>query len=236
MQIKILYDNFSLNRKFKSGWGFSCLVDEKILFDTGEDATALLKNMETMKADISQFEAVVISHDHWDHQGGLGGVLERNSKLKVYACPGFSRDFKDRVKSYGSRLIELDKFSLIADNVYSTGEIKGIYAGGNMPEQSLVLKTSPGITIITGCAHPGIIKIIENVKENLPGNIHLVMGGFHLLKEDKKSIISIVNKFRQSGVARVAPSHCSGADAAAEFRKEYKENFIELKAGQAINI
>jgi len=236
MQIKILYDNRALSPEFSSGWGFSCLIDEKILFDTGEEGKSLLRNMAKMNIDISKLQAVVISHDHWDHRGGLWEVLKKNRELTVYTCPDFSQAFHDKAKLHGSRLIKLNKFTSIDDNIYSTGEIEGEYSGGYMPEQSLVLKTSKGITILTGCAHPGIIEIIEKVKESIPGNIYLVLGGFHLMNEDKKKVLSIVNEFKQLGVENVAPSHCSGKKAANEFRKVYKDNFVELKVGQNLDV
>ena len=78
MQIKILFDSVALNNSFSTGWGISYLIDNKILFDTGEKSSALLKNIENMNVDISGLSTVVISHDHWDHQGGLWGILKEN--------------------------------------------------------------------------------------------------------------------------------------------------------------
>ena len=48
MQIKILFDSVSLNNKFSTGWGVSFLIDEKILFDTGEKSAPLLKNIKNI--------------------------------------------------------------------------------------------------------------------------------------------------------------------------------------------
>ena len=66
-----------------------------------------------MGVEISNIKVIVISHDHWDHRGGLWGILKENHKLKVYACPNFSKRFKNRVKSYGGQLIEVDKFTQV---------------------------------------------------------------------------------------------------------------------------
>jgi len=236
MQVKIIFDKLSLDEKFHTGWGVSFLIGDKVLFDTGEKGKWLIKNMENLKVEVDRLEAVVISHDHWDHTGGLWRILEENHHLKVYACPKFSKRFKNRVKSYNVQLIELDKFTRIADNIYTTGEISGRYAFRYMPEQALVLETSNGLTIFTGCAHPGIIKIIENVKQNISGRIFLVLGGFHLGGKHEKTIIQIVNEFRQLGVGKVAPTHCSGKNASKIFKEEYGDNFIEVKVGQIIEV
>ncbi len=37
MRIAIVYDNEVLKKGLKAGWGFSCLIDDDILFDTGGD-------------------------------------------------------------------------------------------------------------------------------------------------------------------------------------------------------
>jgi 7,8-dihydropterin-6-yl-methyl-4-(beta-D-ribofuranosyl)aminobenzene 5'-phosphate synthase len=236
MQIKILFDSVALDNKFSTGWGVSYLIDGRILFDTGEKSGALLKNMKNMDVHISDIKVVVISHDHWDHRGGLWGVLKENNRLKVYACPNFSRRFKNRVKSYGAQLIEADKFTQISKGVYTTGEIGGRYAFKYMPEQALVLKTPKGVVILTGCAHPGIINVIENVKQNIPDSIYLVLGGFHLMGKHKKTINPIVDKFRQLNIKKVAPSHCTGKNATKLFKEKYRDDFIEVKVVQEIEV
>jgi len=236
MQIKILFDSVALDNRFLTGWGVSYLVDGKILFDTGEKSSSLLRNMKNMDVKVPDIKMAIISHDHWDHRGGLWEILKENPKLKVYACPNFSKRFKNRVKSYDGQLIEVDKFTQICKNIHTTGETEGRYNGKYMPEQALVLETSRGISIFTGCAHPGIIRIIENVKQNIAGNVYLVMGGFHLRGKHKKTIRPIVDRFKRLDVKKTAPSHCTGRNATNLFKEAYGDNFIEAKVGEVIDI
>jgi 7,8-dihydropterin-6-yl-methyl-4-(beta-D-ribofuranosyl)aminobenzene 5'-phosphate synthase len=105
-----------------------------------------------------------------------------------------------------------------------------------MPEQGLVLRTQKGLTILTGCAHPGIIKIIENVKQNISGKIYLVLCGFHLTGKHKETIKPIVNEFKHLGAERIAPTHCTGENAVKLFKEEYQKNFIEIKVGQILEV
>ena len=140
MQVKILFDKERIDKRHSIGWGFSCLINEKILFDTGEQASFLLHNLSAMGIDKSRIEAVVISHDHWDHTGGLWGLLSNSPGLKVYACPSFSRTFKDKVAEFKGTLIECDRLIQITDDIYCTGEIVGEYKGQKISEQAIIVR------------------------------------------------------------------------------------------------
>ena len=237
MRVDILFNNESLSRKFSTGWGFSCLVGSRILFDTGENEGYLFKNMKNMDIDTSGIEAVVISHDHWDHTGGLWGILKQKRGLKVYACPGFGKKFKKKVENLQGKLIEADKFVEISKNIFITGEIPGTYCAQYMPEQALIIKTEKGITVITGCAHPGIIKMIEYIKEEFSKEqFYSAFGGFHLMDRDKRAIRMIVERFKQMGIKKAGPAHCSGKETEQIFNKEYGDNFLTIRAGQVLEV
>ena len=247
MKAQILFNNEAITEKFSVGWGFSCLVDKHILFDTGESQDYLVENMKAMDIDISEIKAIVISHDHWDHTGGLWGVLKKKKGLKVYACPHFSKKFKEKVRNLHGELIEADKFIEISPpeadppsaekNIFISGEIAGTYCGRDMPEQALVAKTKNGITVITGCAHPGIIQMVEKVKNEFPDEqLYSVFGGFHLMDKDKRLIKIVVNRFKEMKIKKAGPTHCSGKEAEGIFEEEYGDNFISVKAGQTLDI
>ncbi|MBU4312229.1 MAG: MBL fold metallo-hydrolase [Candidatus Omnitrophica bacterium] len=236
MKIKVLFDKDALNSELKTGWGVSFLIDDKVLFDTGEKGEWLLGNMKKLGVDLDKIEAVVISHDHWDHKDGVWDLLKQRPGLKVYGCPRFGKKFKQKVKSSGGKLIEVDKFTKITDDIYTTGEILGRYILRPLPEQVLAVKTQKGIVVLTGCAHPGIIKIIEKIKENLPERIYLVLGGFHLMEKDEPAVKEIISRFRQLGIQRAGPTHCTGERAIELFRDEYTSNFMPIKVGRVIEV
>lgn len=55
-------------------WGFAALVEadgHRILFDTGAHSDVVLKNAATLGIDLSTVPDVILSHNHWDHVGGL---------------------------------------------------------------------------------------------------------------------------------------------------------------------
>ena len=236
MQVKILFDKRAINNKLHVGWGISFLVDSKILFDTGENGKLLVDNIKQLGLSIDDLEAVAISHDHWDHTGGLWQILKRK-RLRVYGCSSFSSQLKNRIKGLGSEFIDINKFIEIYKDIYLSGEISGSYAGGNIVEQAVVIKTNKGISVLTGCSHPGIVKIIETIRNKFPkDNLYLVAGGFHMVHHDAIMIEHAIKQLKTIGINKIGPTHCTGKKAEDLFRKKFKENFIEIKVGQALEI
>jgi len=237
MLIKVLYDKDTLDKNLHTGWGVSFLIEDRVLFDTGENGHWLIENMEKLNIELNRLEVVVISHDHWDHTGGLWELLKKRRGLNVYACPHFSPEFKNKVGSLMGNLVEAERFAEISKNIYVTGQISGEYAGQYMPEQALIMKTNNGISVITGCAHPGILKMLEEVKKIFPKEIfYLVWGGFHLIDKERRFIELIIEDFNKIGVKKVGPTHCSGREAEEIFKNKYKENFISIKVGQMLEV
>lgn len=232
-ELIIVYDNNPYDNQLHTAWGFSCLIrlpDKAILFDTGGDSSTLLYNMSQLQIDPGEVDVVVLSHIHGDHTGGLGGFLQQNSKVTVYLLDSFPQSFKDEVKSLGARMVEISQPSEIFQNVYTTGEL-----GDGIKEQSLILKTRKGLVVITGCAHPGIVEIVQTAKEVVPDNkIYLVVGGFHLSGASYTQIESIISSFIQLGVEKVAPCHCSGDETRRLFEESYGVNYIESGVGKRI--
>jgi len=173
---------------------------------------------------------VVLSHIHGDHVGGLSGFLEENSAVPVYMLKSFPSSFKDEVKSLGAEVEEIYEARELFPGVYTTGEL-----GNGTREQSLIITTSKGLVIITGCAHPGVVNIVRIAKDIVPDDrVYLVMGGFHLSGASSAQIKSIINSFVQLAVENVAPCHCSGDEARRLFKERYGEGYIESGVGKRV--
>lgn len=229
-----LYDNYQHNTDLKTGWGFSCLVkvgNENILFDTGADSPTLLDNMKKLEIDPKDINMIVLSHVHGDHAGGLFGILKENSNLSVYVPKSFPQEFKREVESYKAKVVEVSDPTKISESVSITGEL-----GTWIKEQSLIVKTSRGLVVITGCAHPGIVDILKKAMDITGENIYLVLGGFHLLNASESELREVIRGFRELKVQKAGPSHCSGDKTRELFKKEYKEDFISNGVGKVIEI
>ncbi len=229
-----VFDNYLHDTNLETGWGFSCVVkieNKNILFDTGADGSILLNNMGKLGLDPKDMDLVVLSHIHGDHVGGLGEFLEKNVDVTVYFPASFPERFKEALEKFGAKYVDVSSPVKISDCTASTGEM-----GGMIKEQSLIVKTQKGITVITGCAHPGIVEIAERAKKLTGDKIHLVIGGFHLGGADDSSLLDIIKSLRELGVEKVAPCHCSGERARRLFERQYKSDYISNGVGKIIEI
>ncbi len=237
MKIKILYDNKTSKKNILAGWGFSCFVDDRILFDTGEKSESLLNNMKEMGVDAARIREVVISHDHWDHTGGLPGILKGKEVVKVYICHSFGAELRNEIRSSRGFIIEPADFREISENIFATGPIHGKHKSQDIEEQALVASTPKGISVITGCAHPGIVKMVERAKKEFPDKkIYSVIGGFHLKDKGRDEIVSVVEELKALGVEKAGPAHCTGEEAINIFKESFKDNFIPIAAGEELEV
>lgn len=231
--ITILYDNQLHDKNLKSGWGFSCLVEhsgKKILFDTGDNSEKLSFNLSILQINPQDFGAIVLSHNHWDHTGGLSAVLGQNKNCTLYFGKSYPGSFQSNMKSQKANFILVEDMCSISEGIFVGPEMGRL----GLKEIPLTIQTDKGIVIVTGCAHPGILKIVQRIKEELDKSIYLVLGGFHLGMS--LGLNAIIDGLKKIGVKKVGPGHCTGARAINLFRDKFQEDFIEIGAGLKINI
>ena len=91
----------------------------------------------------------------------------------------------------------------------------------NIPEdQSLVLNTSRGLVVLTGCGHAGIINILTYAKQRFPNQpVYGVVGGLHLFTASDEQLNWTGDKLRDFKVANLLGAHCTGIEAVYRLRE-----------------
>ena len=218
LRLTVLYDNEACPG-FTGSWGFSALIEtgtETLLFDTGWDGTLLLRHMEKTGVDPTCISKLVLSHQHWDHIGGLPEILSANPDITVYVPASFSENLKREIKKR-AMLIEVKEAIEVSDNIWSTGEL-----GDKIKEQSLVLSTEKGSYVLTGCAHPGINEIMDAALCH--GEIKGIIGGLH----DSESFE------RLSEMELIAAGHCTSHRE--KIKELFPSKYMETRAGMCLEL
>jgi len=144
-------------------WGYSALVEvdgHKILYDTGLSADLVLRNAKALKIDLSDVEDVVLSHNHYDHVGGLMSLRRDLSKINPRAMsrvhvgagvfePRWSESGEDR---NGLRLIRAEYLATGGAFVVHdkpTELFPGVWLTGPVPRVNNEKNWTPGLSLDT---------------------------------------------------------------------------------------
>jgi len=232
MRLTVVYDNTTLRDDLEPEWGFGCVVEvsgKRLLFDTGGDGEILLRNMSALGFEFPGIELLMVSHDHWDHAGGLEEVLAR-CPCRCF-LPGSAAELGERVRQAGFEPVMVGDEVELIPGVWSTGELEG-----PVREQGLVLKTADGPVLVTGCAHPGVENMARAVKERFGSAPYLVLGGFHMRSHSTEQVDSVVGELRSLGVKRVGPCHCTGEKVIERFEQDWGNDFLRVGCGFVLEL
>ena len=146
----------------------------------------------------------------------------------------------------------VDRMLEIADGIWMTGPVPRTTAfedtGGDffldaicqqkdeiVDDQALFFETSKGIVVLAGCAHSGIVNILEfvrAVREGIP--LRAVVGGFHLEKATGDRTSRTVQYLKESCVDEIFPMHCVGRRAWQALREGLGGRCREARAGSTL--
>ncbi|OMH40901.1 MBL fold metallo-hydrolase [Desulfurobacterium indicum] len=231
-KIVILYDNRAF-KELTPDWGFSAFIEGEtnILFDTGAKPEILERNAEALSINLSDIDGIFISHNHWDHTGGLKTVMKKVYHVDIFVPESDAEFFEEKVGERGI-VIPVDDPTVIAPGIFSTGMMP---TGMRDPafEHSLVAKTEKGSILVTGCSHPGIEKIAEEAVRLAERKLFMIIGGFHMYKKEDTSIKKTAEKLLDL-TEFVAPCHCTGDNGIEVFKEVFKDRFIDCRAGTEI--
>jgi 7,8-dihydropterin-6-yl-methyl-4-(beta-D-ribofuranosyl)aminobenzene 5'-phosphate synthase len=160
---------------------------------------------------------------------------------------------RQTLESLGARFNLTKKPVRITDNIITSGEIpmvtdyeeiepslvvkegKRFKPDKLLDDQALIIKTEPGLVVILGCAHRGIINTLHHARK-LTGvkTIYMVLGGCHLIAATEERIWLTIAALKELGVQRLGVSHCTGPVASAIMTQEFGDGFFPNNAGTRI--
>lgn len=91
MRALVVVNNSVLRGGAVAEHGWSVLVEannRKVLLDSGQRANVFLNNVELLGVDLSEVDAVVLSHGHYDHAGGLLQAVTHSKRKVLFVHPG----------------------------------------------------------------------------------------------------------------------------------------------------
>lgn len=150
LKITTIADNLVLLGGVWGQWGLSYLLEltdskgvpKKVLFDTANDKEPFLYNIEKMELDLSDLDAIVLSHGHSDHTVATVEAVEMAGGCPVYAHPHcfLPRFYETKegkrtkggvpegqgimdIESAGGKVVLSEKAVEVVPGLWTTGEV-----------------------------------------------------------------------------------------------------------------
>ena len=213
--------------------GFSALLEieatdgtvRRLLFDTGWNPQWMDRRFTEEGIDRllqqGQIEALIISHEHFDHFWGIGSTLRHCPGLTIYVPEGFHPAGFAFIQQQGHTgtvvtvatdqpLALFPGLALVSFPMSTLLQVQGenvLYA--NLQDQ--------GLAMVTGCGHGGVLNLLDYARRTFTGGerIHAIYGGLHIapLEDWDESREQVVNALSGYGIAKVACNHCTGRTA-----------------------
>jgi 7,8-dihydropterin-6-yl-methyl-4-(beta-D-ribofuranosyl)aminobenzene 5'-phosphate synthase len=252
LEIIPLYENDRADESFDFGHGVSYLIrtdTATILMDLGHnpDESAQLpslQNMQKLGIGWEEIDAILISHPHPDHMGGvqawqnktlsLGDFPTDRSQMPIYVPVP--------MKSSAGTVIHSEEPTLISNDMATTGVISfpEVFPVNLFDpkghEQGLVIHVAgQGLVLITGCGHPTLERLVDRAEALYGGEVVGVVGGLHYggaSIEDLQLHIQFLAP-RQPKLIALSP-HDSNPEAITVFQSAFSGAYQFIKVGESI--
>ena len=268
MYIAVLMEDTCGDPQCEYEHGLSIYIEtehHRIIMDTGaSDKT--WENARKLRVNLSEVDTVVLSHGHYDHSGGLSAFRRMNQYAVIYMQQTALLDYY-----HGERYIGIDKEIGELPNVQMLSgdrridEKISVFAGitgrkfwpqSNLGlsirvngadrqdefvhEQCLVVDEGKKL-LVSGCAHNGILNILDKYQEIYGGTPDIVISGFHMMKksdyteEEKETIRQTAEELKERNIIFYT-GHCTGQKAIDLMKPILKDRLVQMNCGMEILI
>lgn len=235
-----------------------------ILFDTGA-SSKILDNAKALKIDLTKVDIVVLSHGHYDHAGGILAFSQLNPQATIYMQSHVDGEYYhgDKYIGINKEIMNLPQIRIlngdfkIDDELLIYSHIKGrrLFAKSNLElskrightvipdifdhEQCLVIFQENKKLLLSGCAHNGILNILDRYYEIFNEYPHMVISGFHMSKkieytnQEITDIKNIAEELNQMDTVFYT-GHCTGLKAYHIMKNIMKNKLIYIHSGDRI--
>ena len=158
-----------------------------LLFDTGQTDLALI-NAEKLRLPLDRLDAVVLSHGHYDHTGGVPAILETAPNVRVYLHPAaFEKKFS-QVSNGQSRPIGMSDCVAQAIRQRAGGFIEtpgrteimaGIFVTGEIPRATTYEDNGGAFFLDAAGARPDPLTDDQALVIDLGRSVVLLLGCAH---------------------------------------------------------
>lgn len=252
LEILPLYENDSADESFDFGHGVSYLIrtdTSTILMDLGynpdeSEGVPALQNMQKLGITWQEIDALVISHPHPDHMGGVKAWQNKSLSLGEFPVDRNQMPIYVPIPmgSSAGTIVYSAEPTLISKEMATTGVISfpevfpvNLFDPKGQ-EQGLVIKVAgEGLVLITGCGHPTLERLVDRAEALYGGEVVGVVGGLHYGAasiQDLQPHIQFLEP-RQPRLIALSP-HDSDPEALAAFHLAFSEAYRFVKVGEAI--
>lgn len=271
MKIINLVENVPGAAGCEAAHGLSFWIETKkhcVLMDAGPSAALLLKNAGILGIDVSKADTIVLSHGHYDHSDGLTALA---GKAKIYLRKGCEADFYsgsgDGLHYIGmapevkemKQLCCLEGDCELDDELLLFGDITGrrCWPEGNRKltvqrdgdfiqddfshEQCLLVRENGKAVLFSGCAHNGILNVLERCVEVCGKAPDAVVSGFHMKKsssytaEEAETIRQTAHELLK-WPCMFYTGHCTGLPAFDMMKEIMGERLTYVHCGDEVHI